>query len=275
MNPAFSTVDAGLLTCPYKVTFSIHGVQRGLRSNEAALLDEARALLPYGWVSADSHAVPQWYSLVADDEGYRLYDGELLKAHLADRVSLLRVLDDELSRTIVVGCTGSVVVHAGAVEWRGRAIVFPGLTQSGKTTFTRALLDAGAVLYSDDLAVLDRAGRLRPWPRPLNLRDQGRCPTVEELDLKPGTRPLPVGLVLFTHYRAGAAFQPRSLSLGQAILAMLAHTPSATRRPREVVAVLRRSAEGAALWKGVRGEAAETARQVLELAGRTAERSAG
>src|SRR5205085_10412678 len=99
-------------------------------------------------------------------------------------------------------------VHAGVVAWKGRAIVMPGASFAGKTTLVQAWLEAGATYYSDEFAVLDRAGRVHPFARPLAVREgptawPGRVPAAA-LGAGIGTTPLPIGLVLVTAYRAGA-----------------------------------------------------------------------
>ena len=63
-----------------------------------------------------------------------------------------------------------VFLHAGAVAWNGLGIVIPGGTMSGKTSLVRELLQAGALYYSDEYAVLDDLGRLHPYPQPLGVR---------------------------------------------------------------------------------------------------------
>src|SRR5581483_1001800 len=44
----------------------------------------------------------------------------------------------------------AVFVHAGVVAWRGRALVIPGPSNSGKSTLVAALVAAGAAYYSDE-----------------------------------------------------------------------------------------------------------------------------
>ena len=71
---------------------------------------------------------------------------------------------------------------------------------------------AGATYYSDEFAVFDARGRVHPFPTALSIRDgtngkPRRC-APEALGGRSGVAPLPVGLVVVTTYRAGAAFTP-------------------------------------------------------------------
>src|SRR5262249_38753244 len=119
-----------------------------------------------------------------------------------------------------------VFVHAGVVGWRGRAIVIPGRSFSGKTTLTAALVKAGFTYYSDEYAALDSAGRVHPYARLLGIREHGQFEratryTVESLGGKRGARPLPVALVIVSQYKPVAQWRPRRLSAGEGALAML------------------------------------------------------
>ena len=46
----------------------------------------------------------------------------------------------------------------------------PGLSFSGNMTLVRAVVEAGAVYYSDEHAMLDEVGRVHPYARPLPFR---------------------------------------------------------------------------------------------------------
>ena len=72
-----------------------------------------------------------------------------------------------------------VFVHAGVVGWKGRAIVIPGRSYSGKSTLVSELIRAGAAYYSDEYAVFDSRGRVYPFAKPLEMRDVVRH--VEEI----------------------------------------------------------------------------------------------
>ncbi len=64
-----------------------------------------------------------------------------------------------------------VLVHAGAIEVDGRAVIISGPSGAGKTTLTTALCVAGAGYLSDEIAVVDpEQHSIQPYPKPLSLR---------------------------------------------------------------------------------------------------------
>ncbi len=161
-----------------------------------------------------------------------------------------------------------VFVHAGVVGWKGKAIVIPGRSYSGKSTLVAELVRAGASYYSDEYAVLDSRGRVHPFAKPLELREEGEFRqtkiTVAELGGHSGTKPLPVGLVLMTQFKNGARWRPRKLTAGNGVLEMLFNTVSARRNPQRALATLQRVASQADVLKGVRGDARKVVPAVLE-----------
>ena len=130
------------------------------------------------------------------------------------------------------------------------------------------LVRAGATYYSDEYAVLDEKGRVFPYPRPIHLRREGSAVrdrvAMAALGGKTGRLPLPVGLVLMTHYREGARWRPRPLTPGQLVLALFANTVAAKHAAERALPVLRAVAVGALGLRGVRGDAAALAQQILE-----------
>jgi hypothetical protein len=161
-------------------------------------------------------------------------------------------------------------VHAGVVGWDGCAIVMPGSSFAGKTTLVRAWLGAGATYYSDEFAVLDRAGNVHPFARPLAVRDGStslieRVP-VATLGAKTGTTALPIGLVLVTSYRAGARWRPRGLTPARTLLALMRHTVAARGNPAHSMPILKQAVSRGAAVAGVRGEARPLVSAVLRHA---------
>jgi len=180
-------------------------------------------------------------------------------------------LESDLQLNVADLTRRRVFVHAGVVGWRGRAIVIPGRSFSGKTTLVAELVRAGATYYSDEYAVLDARGRVHPYPKPLAIRDQGtekqtKYP-VETLGGCSGAKPLPVGLVVVSEYQPGAQWRPRQVSAGQGALALLANTVPARRQPQTALATLQQVVSQAPVIKGARGEATEMAGYMLEKFG--------
>jgi hypothetical protein len=64
------------------------------------------------------------------------------------------------------------IVHAGACALKGRALVLPGSSHSGKTTLMAALMQEGLEFLSDDSAAIERDTRLAlPLPYALMIRE--------------------------------------------------------------------------------------------------------
>lgn len=256
-------------------TFSAYGLRFGLRSNTSAGLEQAAGHLPLGWHAAPGGEVDILYSLRLAPPGnpqsrrsyHLLYCGAALVARSLDLPPLLVALEQHAELLTAWLAQDCLFVHAGAVGWQGRAILIPGRSMSGKTTLVQALVEGGATYYSDEFAVLDKEGRVHPYPVPLSVRSHdGRpaCKTpVESLGGQAGVEPLPVGLVVVTRYRRGSAWRPRKLSPGQALLALMDNTVAARRDPAHSMPILKRAVTNAHALKSKRGEAGEIAPLLL------------
>lgn len=90
----------------------------------------------------------------------------------SDRIAAIRGLHHETMHGVMERCRRYVYVHAGVVEWEGRALVFPGVSHAGKSTLTLAMVRAGARFLSDELLVFDpTTGCAVPYPRAMKIRD--------------------------------------------------------------------------------------------------------
>lgn len=254
-----------------------YGVRFGVRVSEPGFLSQIEALLPPGaTVSADPD-VRQMFSFVIGGPGERanvhrlflLYRGILQAARHRQPEPVLDALKSEIRLWIAERAPRRVFVHAGVVEWQGRAIVVPGRSYSGKSTLVSELLKAGATYYSDEYAILDAEGRVHPFPLPLSIRQPGEVDQVEaspeSFGARTGRRSIPVGAVAVGRFREGAQWRPRSVTKGEGVLALMANTVSARRSPERVMATLRTAVSGAVVLKGTRGEASEAAARLMEL----------
>jgi hypothetical protein len=251
-----------------------HGVTVGLRVNRPELLGALVERLPAEARPARGPVVRLLYSLLvprataAHIRAFHLvYRGAERIARTTDLEQALDALEADVRLSVAAYAPRRIFVHAGVVAWQGRAILLPGRTFAGKSTLVEALVRAGATYYSDEYAVLDERGRVHPFPKAIALREPGtaraRKVPVEQIGGTQGERPLAVGLVVATRYRAGARFRPRRLTPGQAVLELLDNTVPARRAPRRAMATLRAVALEAVAIRGTRGEAAELARDLL------------
>jgi hypothetical protein len=253
-----------------------YGVRVGIRVNEPGLLPLLEPHLPPGWETVPSAEVDRLFSLRVDTRvdppgrTFRIYDERARRARTHDRAEAFAILESEIRQGIAAAARDWVFVHAGVVGWKGRALVVPGRSRSGKTTLVVELVRAGAEYYSDEFAVLDLMGRVHPFVKPLSIRGPGGCdvhvrrPSAEELGGLSGRRALPVGLVALLAHRPGAEWEPIRLSAGQAVLEMLGHTVPARLRPEASLTALERAVQSAIVLKGERGEARETVPRLLE-----------
>jgi hypothetical protein len=253
-----------------------YGVRVGIRTNDPALLERSRQHLPAEWTNASSTIVDRVYSIFAGGKGPRsssrrlsvLYGDHERLTRSFDLDALFETLESDLRLFVAEWAKHRVFVHAGVVGWKGQAIVIPGRSYSGKSTMVAELVRAGATYYSDEYAVFDTRGRVHPFSKPIELREEGKFVQtkvqVEDLGGHEGTKPLPVGLVLMTRFENGARWRPRKLTPGQGVLEMLFNTVSARRSPERALATLRVVASHARVLKGVRGDATDVISPLLK-----------
>lgn len=197
------------------------------------------------------------YGLTRD--GQPLYSGFELEFALI-------LLEGELRADVALRAPDAIFVHAGVVAHRGRAILIPGKSFSGKTTLVAALVRAGSIYYSDEFALLDQEGLVHPYAKPLSLRDDDHVQTehgVESLGGVAGEHPLRVGAVILTTYRPGGEWRPARLSPGEGALTLLSHTVPAQERPAEAMRAITRAVDGAIVLRSERGDAGALAPRLL------------
>lgn len=250
-----------------------YGVRVGIRTNQPDCLAQLDEYFPPLWKPTDMPQVERLYSLQIGSQQrqrpyHKVFEDEEQGAKSRSLKIVLEDFERRLKMYVAEMARRRVFVHAGVVGWNGQAILIPGRSYSGKTSLVAALVRAGATYYSDEYAVLDAQGRVHPYPQPLAVRqpgeyDQTKCP-VETIGGVTGTKPLPVGLVLVSNYKASARWRPMKLSAGQGVLELLAHTVPARRKPAVVMPTLQQAAMTATILKSVRGEAEATARLLLQ-----------
>jgi hypothetical protein len=243
----------------HEVSFEAFGVRIAVHATNSELLERAHLLLPPGWKPTESSEVQQRFALLTEPAGTYEFVREGKVHHKGIGLELaLAMLDTELRLYIARKAPDAIFIHAGVVGYHGRTIVLPGMSFSGKTTLVAALVREGAVYYSDEFAVIDENGFVRPYAKPLSLRDDNWIQVehpVESLGGVAGEEPLRIGAIVVTSYRPHAEWQPRRLSPGEGAMALLANAVPARERPAEVMRAISRSAGGAMVIQSERGEA--------------------
>jgi hypothetical protein len=173
---------------------------------------------------------------------------------------VFNALETDLHLYIAETSPRKVFIHSGVVGWKGKAILIPGSSFSGKSHLVAELVRAGAQYYSDEYAVIDGHGRIHPYLRPLRLRKDefGRelhCQV--KYPGQTGVSPLPVGLILFCRYRPGSTWRPKSVPPGKGLLELLRHTATARNRPEGTLSILQKMVLRSPVLKSLRGEGRE------------------
>ena len=256
-------------------TILAQGRHIGFRTDKPGLMEWIRERFPPGWKPSDRSRVRRVYSLrVAGQAGgpgpkytHNLYMNAARIERSRDLEYLLDRMESDLHLYVAERATRRIFVHAGVVGWRGKALVLPGRSFTGKTTLVAELLRLGATYYSDEFAVFDTRGRVHPFPRPLSLRgspdDRPARYGPEAFGASEGRGPLPVGVVAITHFKPGVRWRPRTLTGGRGVIALLENTVPARRRPKASLATLHQVVSSAPVIRGARGEAREMARALL------------
>ncbi len=258
----------------HHLNFSCYGARIGTRSNDSRALGELQTVFPPHWKLITSLNVDWQYSLHCAPPTrsgrkpfHTLFSNDEQLARNKDFARIVQAFEQDVQLAVAQKARAKVFVHAGVVGWRGRAILIPGRSYTGKSTLVRELVRAGATYYSDEYAVLDERGRVHPFARQLALRDENsvnRKLSFEELGGGIGKHPIPIGTILATKYRARAKWRPRVLTPGLGSLELLANTVTARSGQPIVLEVLTRVAKHATILKSARGEADGFAHQLLQ-----------
>jgi len=264
----------------FSFCFKSYGVGIKIESNSSKVLDEAvktaRGALLERVSEIRCEDVTQRFDIITDSDGICtiLQNGmEMATDALSHKFwkyfdSLVRILVAEFTKEVVI-------VHAGVVGWRGKAIVVPGYSFFGKTTLVAEFIRAGAEYYSDEYAVFDENGLVHPFERPLSLRPDGpkyieiETP-VEDISGAVGQNPIQVGCVLFTKYIPECKPNYEFLTTGEAVVRVVAQTIPIRQNSEFAIKVLKNAFSSAIIVESPRSEAREFTRDFLEFVDNTA-----
>jgi hypothetical protein len=244
------------------------GLRFGFRTNRAELISRLPAFLAPGSSAAEFKDLDFVYSLAAKSRprSYAAYLGSKLMIRTTSLELALTCITSSFHDTLAQYSRQHLFLHAGVIGWRGKAVLFPGPTRSGKSSLIRALIRAGAVYFSDEFAPVDAHGLVHPLPRPLCLRSPAGKITVRPEDeaAQIAAGPLPIAAIVIARYRSAGFWRPAQLSRGHATLELLRNTIAVRLNPIKALQHASFIASTSVAIRSYRGEADTAAPAVLQ-----------
>jgi hypothetical protein len=253
--------------------FESYGVRFGITWDPDDVQLNLDHVLPPGSSKIPAATATDWFALDREVSG----PGAVLRL-TKNKEEVNRFLSGELATDLLESALQlhvaefaepDLFVHAGVVIVRGRAIVFPGRSFSGKSTLVAALVRAGADYSSDEYAVFSSEGLVSAYPRRISLRDGplGPASRVKTSRADPGPDPvrIAVGLVLFSTYKADGDWHFELLEPATGVTELCQHTVAMRRRPRDAFDVFTKVVSNVPVLKGTRGEISEAVDQVFAM----------
>lgn len=259
------------------LTFCCYGVTVAFRSSSEQLLAAIDPdFIPAAVPASDCLAPDLAYFLEARRQSGR-YAAWTSSGHLVENSDLhllLETVKEHVHQKLAEIAVEKLFLHAGAVAWRGGAILFPGRSHTGKSTLVQTLVSAGAVYLSDEFAVLDNRGFVHPFARPISLRTPAgriRC-RPSDFGGRTATEALPVSVVVFTSFNPHEMFRPQYLSQGRAVLEVLKHIVAVRANPKKAMHIARAVTAKSLVITSPRGSACSTANAILAVVDRSSRR---
>jgi hypothetical protein len=265
----------------FNFCFSSYGVSVRISSNSEEILERAastaRAALLGNLEEISCSDSEQVFELPVEADGKIdiIQDGQTMISKEESSFRFWKYLDSLVRILVADHSPNLVFLHAAVVGWRQKAILIPGNSFFGKTTFVAELAKCGAEYYSDEYAIIDESGLVHAFPRPLTMRGKGNdvseTPiTIEELGGVRGKCPIPVGCVFFTKFEPESGADYQFMTTGEGIVEIIGQTIAIRRNTEFAIKVLKNAFASAIIVKSPRTEAAEFARKFLEFVDNTA-----
>ena len=258
----------------YTFSFESYGVRVGLKCNDEAVFERSVAVIKScllgNLIEIDPILNEHVFCVESRENGLYLALGEEELADGGQARTFYSYFDSWVRLVVAEHSKDLVFLHCGAVAFNGKGILFPGDSFTGKTTLVAELVKLGATYYSDEYAIIDRAGLLHPFARPLALRD--RVDLAKRTDVSAaslggvvGTDPIPVAAVFFLTYREDAKWAPRRLSAGEGLMRLLPQAIPLRINSKFTLSALNRISKDATFYKSGRSTTENSINQILEL----------
>jgi hypothetical protein len=251
--------------------FECFGVKIKVCADERFSLAKIRALLPFYAREIGRDAAADFFCAVAmtEEKSTVYFNGEREYYFPPGEAFVEECLRLVLRNCVAENTAQVVFLHAGAAAFENKLVLLPGDGHAGKTTLTAELIKAGAIYFSDDMAIIDRRGFCHPYPKPLSMRrrksndDRQTDMDVSYFGGRQATEPLPVHLIAFAEFKPRAQWKPARLSSGAGLLELLKHARNLLKQPKICLEVLQKTAIQAKIIKSNRGEAERAAKEIL------------
>ena len=224
--------------------------------------------LPAQWQEGREGVYPITLRLMRGaDGGYQLERNGVLEDGLALE-DAIRLYEWSLRNHLAATAPEHVFVHSAVAAHRGKAILVPGPSFSGKSMLVSELVKAGASYYSDEYAVIDANGLVHPFAKPISLRTDDTPRRrfnhhAASLGAAIGTEPIRIGLVVATQYRSDAVWDPVELSPAESLLVLLQQSRTPEDRRATTLETLSRALVRTTGLSGDRGDASGMAASLL------------
>jgi hypothetical protein len=251
------------------VAFEVYGSRASVSVPHAELVPRVVDQFPVDATPCTPGPDDRRFALEIEEDGSfaLLQDGTVMQRPPAIE-GALTALRGRLFRHAIEHARDRLAVHAGVVGSGGRAIVLPGPAMVGKTTLVLELVKAGATYYTDDFALFDREGMVYPYHSLLYIKGEDKL-NIDSVGGVRGHEPLPVGVIASVTFTDGVEWNPRPWTRGEAMLKLIRHAYGMD-APEIAMEAARNAAACAVVLEAERGEAAEAAAALLEIASQAA-----
>lgn len=174
--------------------------------------------------------------IVGDKPMMSLWEGEKRFYFGECAYTLSCILVNKVIHQCIVQNNEGYVVNAGAVDYNGKGILFPGRSGSGKNALVAWLAAKGCHYLTDELILISKkTGLIHPFTRPISIKTDSAQTLSSFLDIDPkkvltGERGFmmphrlvnecffpdtpPLSVIIFPEYRAGESTKIVQLSCG-------------------------------------------------------------
>jgi hypothetical protein len=261
VRPNFSTiVDA-------------YGVRIRIDADDESIFEQVKTICAEAFVgrlkfdNGTSAGADLHYRFITQENGAVLYDLDGVRSSVfRSDVGFSRHFNSMIRAHVAGKSKTWVFVHAGVVEWRGKAIIIPGQSSQGKTTLVSELIRLGAGYMSDEFAILDENGLVHPFDRDLAVRrpELGfEQVSPDKFGAEKRLEPIEAGMVLLTKFVESGKWDPVMITVGTGILESIPQVIPVSFNTEFALKVLNTTFNRAIIVKSDRGEARDTAPEIL------------